>query len=412
MGRIVPSRGVIVGAGVVVLLGVLGIAQSALDRVAAQGQTAVEAPMFEVDPFWPKPLPNAWLIGMTIGIGVDDRDHVFIVHRPDTFTARTEIGLATDPPTAEFCCRPAPPLLEFDPAGNLVNSWGGPGEGYDWPSSNHGLWLDHKGNIWIGGNGANDAHVLKFTRDGKFLAQFGKPGARQMPEAGGKPAFQANSHDPSNFGRVAKIFVDPRANEAYLSDGYLNKRVAVIDADTGELKRYWGAYGNKPDDANLGPYNPEAPPAQQFRNPVHCADVSNDGLVYVCDRPNNRIQVFKTDGTYVQELFIARRTLGDGAIWDVAFSKDPDQRFLYVADGKNERVYIVERKSMTLLTSFGDGGRQPGQFFGVHSIATDSKGNIFTTETYEGKRLQKFAFKGLGKVTTMHQGVLWPRQTQ
>jgi hypothetical protein len=273
MGRIVPSRGVIVGAGVVVLLGVLGIAQSALDRVAAQGQTAVEAPMFEVDPFWPKPLPNAWLIGMTIGIGVDDRDHVFIVHRPDTFTARTEIGLATDPPTAEFCCRPAPPLLEFDPAGNLVNSWGGPGEGYDWPSSNHGLWLDHKGNIWIGGNGANDAHVLKFTRDGKFLAQFGKPGARRMADVGDKPAFQANSHDPANFGRVAKIFVDPRANEAYLSDGYLNKRVAVIDADTGELKRYWGAYGNKPDDANLGPYNPEAPPAQQFRNPVHCADV-------------------------------------------------------------------------------------------------------------------------------------------
>jgi DNA-binding beta-propeller fold protein YncE len=408
MGRIVPSRGMFVGIGVVALLGVLGIAQSALDRVAAQGQTAVEAPMFEVDPFWPKPLPNAWLIGMTIGIGVDERDHVFIVHRPDTFTPRTEIGLATDPPTAEFCCRPAPPLLEFDPAGNLVNSWGGPGEGYDWPSSNHGLCLDHKGNIWIGGNGPNDAHVLKFTRDGKFLAQFGKPGARLMPGNGGKPAYQANSHDPNNFGRVAKIFVDPRANEAYLSDGYLNKRVAVIDADTGELKRYWGAYGNKPDDANLGPYNPEAPPAQQFRNPVHCADVSNDGLVYVCDRPNNRIQVFKTDGTFVSEMFIARRTLGDGAIWDVAFSKDPDQRFLYVADGKNERVYIVERKSMTLLTSFGDGGRQPGQFFGVHSIATDSKGNIYTTETYEGKRLQKFAFKGMGKVTTMHQGVLWP----
>ncbi|MDP1572175.1 MAG: hypothetical protein Q8L86_19430 [Vicinamibacterales bacterium] len=412
MGRIVKSRGVMVGAGVVVLLGVLAVAQSTLDRVAAQGQAAVEAPMFEVDPFWPKPLPNAWLIGMTIGIGVDDRDHVFIVHRPDTFTARTEIGLATDPPTAEFCCRPAPPLLEFDPAGNLVNSWGGPGEGYDWPGSNHGLWLDHKGNIWIGGNGPNDAHVLKFTRDGKFLAQFGKPGARQAPESGGKPVFQANSHDPSNFGRVAKIFVDPRANEAYISDGYLNKRVAVIDADTGVLKRYWGAYGNKPDDANLGPYNPEAPPAQQFRNPVHCADVSNDGLVYVCDRPNNRIQVFKTDGTYVSEMFIARRTLGDGAIWDVAFSKDPEQRFLYVADGKNERVYIVERKTMTLLTSFGDGGRQPGQFFGVHSIATDSKGNIYTTETYEGKRLQKFAFKGMGKVTTMHQGVLWPRQTQ
>lgn len=411
MGRRGASRRVWTGAGIVGLFAALGVAQAMLDRVAAQGQGGVEAPIFEVDPFWPKPLPNAWLIGMTIGIGIDDRDHVFVVHRPDTFTPRTEIGLATDPPTAEFCCRPAPPVLEFDPAGNLVRAWGGPGEGYDWPESNHGITIDHKGNIWIGGNGPNDAHVLKFTRDGKFLAQFGKAGARRVPGTGEKPVFQGNSHDTQNFGRVAKIFVDPRANEAYLADGYLNKRVAVIDADTGRLKRYWGAYGNKPDDANLGPYNPDAPPAPQFRNPVHCAELSNDGHVYVCDRPNNRIQVFKADGTYVQELFIARRTLGDGSTWDIAFSRDPEQRFLYVADGKNERVYIVERKTMTLLTSFGDGGRQPGQFFGVHSIATDSKGNIYTTETYEGKRIQKFVYKGLGRVTTMHQGPPWPRPT-
>jgi DNA-binding beta-propeller fold protein YncE len=220
-----------------------------------------------------------------------------------------------------------------------------------------------------------------------------------------------NSADPESFGRVAKIFVDPKANEAYIADGYLNKRVAVIDADTGKFKRFWGAYGNKPDDGNLGRYDPSAPPAQQFRNPVHCADLSNDGLLYVCDRVNNRIQVFKPDGTFVKEAFYAKATLGAGAVWDVAFSRDPQQRFLYLADGMNEKVYILDRTSLEILTSFGDGGRQPGQFFGVHSIATDSKGNIYTTETYEGKRLQRFVFKGIGPVTRRDQGVVWPRST-
>src|SRR4029078_6426021 len=169
-----------------------------------------------------------------------------------------------------------------------------------------------------------------------------------------------------NFGRVAKIFVDAKTNEAYIADGYQNKRVVVIDADTGKFKRYWGAYGNKPDDTDLGRYDPQAPPAQQFRNPVHCADLSNDGLLYVCARPNDRVQVFKADGTFVKEVFIARNTLGDGSTWDVAFSKDPQQKYLYLADGKNEKVYVIQRDTMQILTSFGDGGRQPGQFFAVH----------------------------------------------
>ncbi len=258
------------------------------------------------------------------------------------------------------------------------------------------LFVDHKGLVWIGGNGAKDAHVLKFTQDGKFVAQYGKFG-----QSGG-------SNDTVNFGRVAKIFVDPRANEAYLADGYGNKRVAVIDADTGAFKRYWGAYGNRPDDADIGPYNPDAPPAQQFRTPVHCSDLSVDGLVYVCDRPNNRIQVFTADGKFVKEVFLAKRTLGDGSTWDVAFSRDPQQKYLYVADGKNERVYILDRQSLELLSSFGDGGRQPGQFFAVHSLVTDSAGNIFTTETYEGRRLQKFVFRGVTQVPR-DQGTPWPK---
>ncbi|MGE3190228.1 MAG: hypothetical protein AB7N90_11145 [Vicinamibacterales bacterium] len=392
---------------VAALVGLMGVGQFALDRVAAAEQTGVQAPMFEVDPLWPKPLPNGWLMGSTIGVSVDAQDRVWIIHRPDTFTERTEIGTGTNPPSAELCCKAAPPILVFDQAGNLVSSWGGPGEGYEWPQSNHGITIDYKGNVWIGGNGANDSHVLKFTQDGKLIAQFGKPGARRQP--GDKPAYAANSNATDSFGRVAKIFVDPKANEAYLADGYLNKRVAVIDADTGAFKRYWGAYGNKPDDTNLGRYDPSAPPAQQFRNPVHCADLSVDGLLYVCDRPNNRLQVFRPDGTFVKEHFYYKKTLGDGAVWDIAFSKDPGQKYIFMADGKNERVYILDRESLDIITMFGDGGRQPGQFFAVHSIATDSKGNIITTETYEGKRVQKFVYKGMGPVTKKDQGVLWPK---
>ena len=363
--------------------------QAAADRVA-------DAPIFEVDPFWPQPLPNHWILGSVVGVGVDSRDHVFIVHRQAPLNERTEIGAAQDPPTGE-CCVPAPYVLEFDPEGNLVNSWGGPGEGYMWPQSNHGITVDPMDNIWIGGNGA-DSHVLKFSRDGDFLASYGEVGA-DMP----------SSNSTNSFGRVAKISFDAAANEAYLADGYVNKRVAVLDIDTGELKRFWGAYGNTPDDTRMGPYDPDAPLPQQFRNPVHCADPSNDDFVYVCDRQANRIQVFRKDGTFVDEVRIAPRTLGDGSTWDIAFSRDPEQRYMYVADGKNMKVYVMDRLSLEVLTSFGDGGRQPGLFFAVHSIATDSQGNIYTTETYEGKRVQKFVYKGLGPVTAMNQGAPWPR---
>lgn len=395
------SGSLFVAASFVAALVALGAGQAAVDRkAAAQAKASVQAPKFEVDPFWPKPLPNHWLLGSTIGVSVDAQDHVWIIHRgAATLNPRTEMSAATDPPTAEECCLPAPPILEFDPEGNLVGHWGGPGNGYEWPESNHGITVDYKGYVWIGGNGKTDAHVLKFTRDGKFVLQLGRQG-----KSGG-------SNDTVNFGRVAKIFVDPTTNEAYIADGYGNKRVAVVDADTGAFKRYWGAYGNKPDDTDLGPYDPDAPPAQQFRNPVHCAEVSNDGLVYVCDRVNDRIQVFRKDGTFVKEVFIAKRTRGDGSVWDIAFSRDPQQRFLYVADGKNEKVYILDRQSLEILTSFGDGGRQPGQFFAVHSIATDSKGNIYTTETYEGKRVQKFVYKGLAPVTTLNQGTPWPSRS-
>ena len=385
------KRSIYIGVTFLSLILALFLAQSALEKsTSAQGK--VVAPRFEVDPFWPKALPNHWYIGMTIGVAVDGQDHVWIVHRPDSLSPNEA---ATDQKTGT-CCSKAPPVLEFDQAGNLIAHWGGPGQGYEWPESNHGITIDHKGNVWIGGNGTNDAHILKFTQDGRFLAQYGHLGKN------------AGSNNTENFGRVAKIFVDPKANEAYIADGYLNKRVAVIDADTGKFKRYWGAYGNKPDDTNLGRYDPDAPPAQQFRSPVHCAEVSKDDLVYACDRANDRIQVFQRDGKFVKEQFIAKRSLADGSVWDIAFSKDPQQKYLYVADGRNQKVYILLRETLEILTSFGDGGRQPGQFYGVHSIATDSKGNIYTTETYEGRRLQKFVFKGLAAVTKQDQGTVWP----
>ena len=412
----------------IALLAVLSAAVVYLDKKAAVEASAVQAPRFEVDPMWPKPLPNHWLMGNTIGVSVDSKDHIWIIHRAGSLE-RMEIYGTTDPPAAD-CCKPAPAILEFDEDGNLVNSWGGQvdGPGYVWPNSNHGITVDFKGNVWIGGNGRgtvasgpeeagntagapastqtkgppmknglpyyHDSMVLKFTQDGKFLMQIGKAGESK------------GSNDIANLGLPAKTFVDPKTNELYVADGYGNKRVIVYDADTGKYKRHWGAYGNKPDDKNLGRYNPNDPVAQQFRNPVHCAELSNDNLLYVCDRVNDRIQVFTPDGKFVKEQIIAKNTLGDGSAWDIAFSKDPQQKFMYLADGSNQKVYVMLRETLEILTSFGDGGRQPGEeFYAVHSIATDSKGNIFTTETYRGQRVQKFVYKGLVfPVTKKDQG--------
>jgi DNA-binding beta-propeller fold protein YncE len=387
------TRHIATGATFIAVLAALHSAGALLERRAGVEAADVQAPAFEVDPMWPKPLPNHWIMGWTVGVAVDQADHVWVVHRPDSLEPPELYGALK----ASECCFAAPPVLEFDPAGNLVSHFGGPGPGYDWPEQMHGVTPDSKGNIWLAGSGANDGQILKFTRTGTFVRQFGFAYA------------SAGSNDLWAFNKPAKVTLDERANEAYISDGYGNRRVAVIDADTGKIKRYWGAYGKRPSDENLGRYNPDAPAPQQFRNPVHCAEISNDGLLYVCDRVNDRIQVFRKDGTFVKEAFVAKRTLGDGSAFDIAFSRDPQQKFLYLADGSNEKVHIMLRDTLEVLTTFGDGGRQPGQFYAVHSIAADSRGNLFTAETRRGQRVQKFVYRGLAPVTKKDQGVLWPR---
>jgi len=370
-------------------------AQSELEKSANAVSNERMVPQFIVDPFWPQPLPNKWLLGRTIGIAIDARDHIYIVHRDqDEMFMSQELGL--DRGVAE-CCTAAPPILEFDLDGNLINAWGGPGDGYTWPASNHGIEVAPNGDIWIGGNGGGDSHILVFNRDGEFVREIGDPGE------------DVDSNSLTHFSRVAEIAIDAEANEAYIADGYGNKRVVVVDTATGAFKRYWGAYGNKSLDDRVT-YVPGEPLPQQFVGPVHCAEPSNDGLIYVCDRGADRIQVFRPDGTFVKEGQVAALTTASGSTWDIAFSRDADQEFIYVADGSNHKVHILDRDTLEVLAEFGDGGRQPGLFFGTHSIITDSLGNIYTTETYEGKRVQKFLYQGLKPLNTAHVGAPWPAE--
>lgn len=330
---------------------------------------------FEFDPMWPKPLPNNWTLGNVVGVDVDSNDHIWVVHRPGSLTPQ-EAGADADPPLAE-CCRPAPPVIEFNRDGDVVQAWGGPGDGYEWPDSEHGIFIDHLDNVWLGGSGGDDAQILKFTKSGDFLMQIGAHGQGQ------------GSNDTANFGQPAEIDVDPETNEVIIADGYGNRRVVIFDADSGEYKRHWGAYGNVPTDDPYT-YDPDAEPSQQFGRPVHCATLSHDGLLYVCDRINNRIQVFERDGTFINEVMMAPRTRGFGSAFDVDFSPDADQQYLYSIDGMNAKIWVISRKDLSIVNSIGFGGHQAGGFTAAHSLAVDSDGNIYVGETLEGKRVQRF----------------------
>jgi DNA-binding beta-propeller fold protein YncE len=389
---------------------------------AAAGQGSA-VPTFAVDPLWPMPLEYPYILGPVSGVAVAPDGNILIVTRQDGFSQVNEINSVTLTGT---CCTPSQAVLEYAPDGTLVRQWGGPDNGYPWPQRPHGIAVDPEGNVWIGGGVAAgggggggaaaaaaaraggqqaaqqppiDSHILKFSRDGRHLMTIGQAGVGQA----------ANAHSNNAFGGAARFAFDAANSEVYVADGYANRRVAVLDMRTGQIKRSWGAYGNRPDNSPIADYAPGAAPAQQFRN-VTCVRLANDNLVYVCDRASNRIQVFRTDGTFVAEKVLAPNTLSLGSVWDIAFSSDPSQQFLFVADGMNERVYVVDRQSLEVRTSFGTGGRVPGTFHELGSLAVDARGNLYTAENGQGRRVQKFQTTGMGRVTAEHQGPVWPRR--
>ena len=349
--------------------------EAAADAAATPGEPPA-ALAFEVDPYWPRPLPDDWLLGNVVGVATDSRDNVWIIHRPNS----------------QRGAEATPPVIAFDPEGNVVHGWGGPGDGYAWGTQTHGIHVDHRDNVWVGFGGGlpydlssrattDNAHVLKFTPDGDFLLQIGEFGNGT-----------AGSGSTEFLGQPTDIFVDPETDEVYVSDGYTNRRVIVFDADTGEYRRHWGGYGDPPDDAPQPAFTRDGPLPRQFNTP-HCVGRSADGSVFVCDRGNQRLQVFEPDGTFATEALIAA-PLRDGALggtpWDLAFSRDPDQRLVYVADGGAHAVHVLRRDTLEVAATFGRRGRWAGQFESPHSLAVDSRGNLFVGETLDGRRVQRF----------------------
>ncbi len=339
----------------------------------ADAQPASDAPVFAVDAAWPKPLPKNWIVGPVSGIATDARDHIWIIHRGELAKQEGRV--------------PAPPVIEFDAAGNVIQTWGGPGTGYEWPQQVHGITIDAKDRVWISGNGDKDNQILVFTRAGKLLFQIGRSG-----QNGG-------NNDTANVARATQMRLDLRTNEVYVSDGESNQhhRVIVFDSETGAYKRHWGAYGARPDDsAATATVDRAGPPSKHFGTAVHCLRIDRDGLVYVCDRSNNRVQMFRKDGSFQKEFFVARDSGAAGTVYDLDFS--PDQRFVYVADGGNQKVWIFRRDDLRVVGSFGERGPGAGQFAtSLHDITVDSKGNIYTGEAAAGGRVQKFTLKQAGK---------------
>src|SRR5215510_8982108 len=404
------------------------VVAASLPPLAPAVFSQARAPKYQVQALWPRPFPDqSWVLGSVTGVAVDGQNHIWVVHRGADSLENNEKGMMLTPPSSSICCKAAPFVLEFDQGGALLTSWGGPGSGYQWPQSPGGLAVDAKGNVWITaaglepaparGRGPNDptateqpaaparrggaaptgppppgdAQVIKFSRDGKFLLQIGTPGKMDGPDS------------QTTLNRPSAIAVDAAANEVFVADTG-NRRIIVFDADTGAYKRHWFAYGEKAAGPAPAPYTAGESPAKSFRD-VTCVEIARDGNVYVCDRSSNRIQVFQKNGTFVKEAIVSKNTLGAtvtgqfgvvssyGSAWDVAFSSDAQQRYLFVADGHNKKVHIFQRDTLMEVGAFGSGGRYPGQFLAVGSIATDAQGNVYAGEQHHGKRVQKFVAK-------------------
>jgi hypothetical protein len=356
--------------------------------LATAGAAVTQVPQFHPDPLWSQALPNKWVTGAVGGMAVDSHDNVWVFHREGSIPDG-EKAASLNPPQAE-CCIPAPAVLQFSAAGKLLQAWGAPGQGYEWFATQHGIFVDTKDNVWLSGSAKEDNQILKFTNTGKFLMQIGHAGKNR------------GSNDTENVGGPAGLFVYPKTNELFVADGYFNHRVIVFDAETGAYKRHWGAYGKRPDDSYKFPPRAQlvqGEPQPQFNNPVHAVVVSNDELVYVADRTNNRLQVFRLDGTFVKETFIARTTLqAEGTVHSFALSPDKDQKFLYVLDGSNKAVRVLDRQTLETVANIGGhAGHNAREFFHAHSIVADSNGNLFIGEVNNGQRYYKYAFTGMGK---------------
>ena len=328
-------------------------------------------PRFAVDPSWPA-VPNDWVLGQVSSVTVDAQDQVWVLHRPRT-VSEEQRGNA------------APAVLAFDADGAFVRALGGPGDGYDWPANEHGIHVDFRGHVWVGGNSGqpeSDDMLLKFTPEGELLLQ-----------VGGRARSVGNA-DTENLRRPAEAFVFEDTDEVFVADGYGNRRVIVLNATTGAFTRLWGAFGNTPLDAPPEDEEDDGQGPSQFGT-VHGIEVSADGLVYVADRNNGRIQIFRIDGTYVRQAFIDPDAESALTAAGLAFSPDPEQQFMYVADQGNSRIHVVDRQTLEVLDVFGSAGEQPGQFQALHHIASDSHGNIYTAEAQRGMRAQKFTLTGV-----------------
>ena len=337
-------------------------------------------PAFKVDPGWPLELPNKWILGSVTGVFVDSKQHVWVTHLPETLTEE-ETSVEQKPPIGT-CCVAAPPVLEFDAQGKLVQGWG-QGSVDDtsaWPRNPHGIFVDHNDFVWIGTHMHH--RVMKFTRDGKLVMTIGQYDKN------------AGSNDTTLLGGPSGIWVDPATNEAYISDGYRNRRVVVFDGATGKYLRHWGAYGEKPDDTEK--FDPKTMVSgalpKQFSTP-HGITGSKDGKIYVADRRGNRVQVFDHQGKFLAEKIIAPATLASGSAFVPVLSPDPQQQWLYLADGTNHKVWILRRSDLSIVGDFGRGGRFVGQFLRPHGMSVDAQGNLYVGEASTGRRVQKFVLQ-------------------
>ena len=360
---------IIAGWSVVALAVAIGLSGSGRGPAAVASEAQDGVPKFEVDASWPD-MPNDWVTGQVSSVTVDANDVVWVLHRPRT--------------VGEDQGTPAPPVIAFGKDGTFVRAWGGPAEGYDWPANEHGIHVDPDGNVWVGGNSAapeSDDMLLKFTPEGELLLQIGG-----RARSGG-------NDDTASPMRPAESFV--HGGEVFVADGYGNRRVVVFDAETGDYKRMWGAFANEPLDTSVSTGEPDDRGGPSQFGIVHGIEVSSDGLVYVADRGNSRVQVFDLDGTYRTQGFVNPGDESASTVAGLAFSPDAGQRFMYSADQGNSHIHVIDRATLEVLDTFGSNGAAPGEFQALHHLDTDSDGNLYTAEAQRGRRAQKLTYTGM-----------------